>query len=200
MITHQDIIRELNKFGILDNLEVSHFLAQTDHESGGFKRLSENLNYSSDALVKLFPKRFTRDLANKYGRNSSHPADQKMIANILYGSRLGNENDGTDDDDGHEYRGSGLIQLTGKYNHQKFLDWLKSKGQKLELTIDTVDDFVRTEEGAIISAIWFWVSNEIGKFALNDDVVKVSKLINGGTIGLDDRKLLTIKYKKLLGV
>lgn len=196
----QEVITQAQKFGITNKLELAHMLARFSAESGDFERLSESLNYSADALLKMWPKRFTSELAQKVGRTSVHPADQKAIANIVYGSRMGNEFDGTNDNDGWDYRGGGLTQLTGQGLHLKFLNWLHSHGKELNLTLETIDDWVKTPAGAVISAIWYWLDNNCGIYARKDDVIGVCKAINGGTNGFKDQQIALVKYKKLLGV
>jgi len=193
-----EVINQAGKFGIKNNLELAHMLARFSVESGGFERLSESLNYSAEALSKMFPKRVTTELANKIGRTKDHPADQQAIANLVYGTRMGNETDGTSDNDGYEYRGGGLTQLTGQGMYLQFLNWLHSRGEQLNLTIDTVDDWVRTPNGAVISAVWYWLDKGCGIPARKDDVVGVCKAINGGTNGLTEQKLALAKYKKLV--
>lgn len=193
------IIKLLKENGITNKLEISMFLAQMSHESGEFVKLSESLNYSPAGLMATWPKRFTKQIAEKLGRTKEHPANQVAIANLVYGSRMGNEKNGTQDNDGYEYRGGGYMQLTGYDNYAAFLKWLQSKGMAGNLTIDTVDDFVRTPDGAIISALFFWITNKCGAPALRDDIVGVTKIINGGVIGLDDRKAKLAKYKAALG-
>jgi len=101
----QQTVELAGKFGITNKLELAHMLARFSVETGDFERLSENLNYSAESLVKMFPKRVTTELANKIGRTKDHPADQQAIANLVYGTRMGNETDGTSDNDGYEYRG-----------------------------------------------------------------------------------------------
>lgn len=194
----QQTVELAGKFGITNKLELAHMLARFSVETGDFERLSESLNYSAEALVKMFPKRVTPELANKIGRTKEHPADQVAIANLVYGTRMGNENDGTNDNDGYEYRGGGLTQLTGQGMYLSFLNWLHSRGEQLNLTIDTVDDWVRTPNGAVISAVWYWLDKGCGIPARKDDVVGVCKAINGGTNGLTEQKLALAKYKKLV--
>ena len=113
---------------------------------------------------------------------------------------MGNERNGTNDNDGFDYRGGGIFQLTGTDNHLAFMNWLHKNGKYLSLTLDKVDEFVKSKEGAILSAIWFWQANGIGSAARADNITKVSIAINGGTIGLEERLELTEKYKKELGV
>ena len=102
-------------FGITTGLRQAHFLAQVGHESAGFTKTEEGLNYSENALTAMFGKRITGAQANSYGRNAAHPANQKMIANIIYANRNGNGDVASGD--GYRYRGRGLIQITGKANY-----------------------------------------------------------------------------------
>lgn len=195
-----EVINQAGKFGIKNKLELAHMLARFSVETGDFERLSESLNYSAEALVKMFPKRVTPELANKIGRTKEHPADQVAIANLVYGTRMGNENDGTNDNDGYEYRGGGLTQLTGQGMYLSFLNWLHSQGFNLNLTLNTIADWVRTPDGAIISAIWFWLDRRCGIYARKDDVVGVCKAINGGYNGLKEQEVELAKYKGILQV
>lgn len=201
-ITSDDIIAfAKTHFNITNNLELAHLLARLDVESGGFKRLSESLNYSPEGLLATWPNRFTKELANKLGRTKDHPADQVAIANLVYGSRMGNELDGTNDNDGYDFRGGGLTQLTGEGMYKKFLTWgINNKYLAPTTSMDEIDDYVRTKDGALLSAMWYWISHNCATFALKDDVVGVCKAINGGTNGLAEQKTALIKYKKLLGV
>lgn len=196
----QEVINQAAKFGIKNKLELAHMLARFSVESGNFERLSESLNYSAEVLLKMWPNRFTQELANKIGRTKDHPADQIAIANVVYGSRMGNEDNGTNDNDGWEYRGSGLTQLTGKGSHLKLLNWLHSQGFNLNLTLNTIDDWVRTPDGAVISAIWFWLDKCCGIYARNDEVRGVCKAINGGYNGLKEQEVELAKYKGILQV
>lgn len=163
----------LTKYEINTPLRASHFLAQVMHESAGFGVMTENLNYSADGLLKIFPKYFNADNA------ASHARNPQMIANRVYCNRLGNGD--TASGDGWNYRGRGFIQLTGKDNYSKFA---LSVGKSLA---DTVK-YLETVEGALASAAWFWKTRNINAKADADDVTGVTKLVNGGTIGLDDRK------------
>lgn len=168
-------------------LRMAHFLAQAAHESGGFRLLEENLNYSADGLNKIFPKYFKnagRD-ANEYSRKP------EKIANVVYASRMGNG--GPETGDGYRFRGRGCIQLTGRSNYTSF-------AETLEMTLDEAIDYLTTPEGAVESAAFFWANNGCNELADKDDVVKVTKRVNGGTIGLEDRKAHTEELKELLGV
>jgi putative chitinase len=153
---------------------VAAFMAQCAHESGGFRALKENLNYKAASLRRVFPKYFPNDdLANAYA------GKQEMIANRVYGSRMGNGDEHSGD--GFRYCGRGLIQLTGKNNYQAFAD-------SIETHIDDIPEFLATFEGAVQSACWFWESNNLNQFADTGDILTMTKRINGGTIGLSDRQ------------
>lgn len=162
-------------WGINTAPRVAGFIAQCGHESAGFKVLTENLNYSADALNKIFPKYFV-----KAGRDSSEYARQpEKIANVIYANRM--DNGDTDSGDGWRFRGGGLIQLTGRHNYTKFAESMK-------ISIDEAVDYVRTKKGALDSACWFWDTNNINSYCDSGDIVTMTKRINGGTIGLEDRK------------
>ena len=152
---------------------VAAFIAQCAHESGGFKAIKENLNYRAVTLRKVFPKYFPNDeLANAYAQKP------EMIANRVYGGRMGNGDEHSGD--GFRYCGRGLIQLTGKQNYQNFAD-------SLEMSVEDVPEYLATFEGAVQSACWFWESNNLNQWADKSDIVTLTKRINGGTIGLEDR-------------
>ena len=154
---------------------VAGFIAQTGHESGGFKVLSENLNYSADGLNKIFPKYFV-----KAGRNAQdYHRQPEKIANVVYANRMDNGDEASGD--GWKFRGGGLIQLTGRHNYTKF-------AAAVDMSLDEAVDYVRTKKGAIDSACWFWDENNINKYCDAGDIVGMTKRINGGTIGLEDRK------------
>jgi putative chitinase len=149
------------------------FLAQCAHESGGFKFIKENLNYKAASLRKVFPKYFpTDELAAAYAMKP------EKIANRVYANRMGNGDEASGD--GYRYCGRGLIQLTGKQNYTNF-------GESLEISPEEVSEYLATFEGAAQSACWFWETNNLNKWADAGDVVKMTKIINGGTIGLEDR-------------
>ena len=155
---------------------VAAFVAQCAHESGGFRALKENLNYKAATLRKIFPKYFPDDAtANHY---ASLPNKQEAIANRVYGGRMGNGPEASGD--GFRYCGRGLIQLTGKQNYQNFAD-------SIETPVEDIPEFLATFEGAVQSACWFWESNNLNQWADKGDILTLTKRINGGTIGLDDR-------------
>lgn len=155
---------------------IAAFVAQCAHESGGFMVLKENLNYRPATLRKIFPKYFTDDsIANQY---CSMPNKQEAIANRVYANRMGNGDEASGD--GYRYCGRGLIQLTGKQNYTAFAD-------SLEITPEEVSEYLATFEGAAQSACWFWESNNLNQWADKGDILTLTKRINGGTIGLEDR-------------
>jgi len=152
---------------------VAAFLAQCSHESGGFRALKENLNYRPETLVKLWPSHFPNmEVANQYAHN------QEKIANRAYANRMGNGDEASGD--GFRYCGRGLIQLTGKDNYQAFAD-------SIQTPVEEVPEFLGTFEGAIQSACWFWENGNLNACADTGDILTMTKKINGGTIGLDDR-------------
>lgn len=152
------------------------FIAQCAHESGGFMVLKENLNYKAASLRKIFPKYFPNDqIAQEY---ASKPNKQEAIANRIYANRMGNGDEASGD--GFRYCGRGLIQLTGKSNYQSFAD-------SLEMKVEDVPEYLATFEGAAQSACWFWESNNLNQWADKGDILTLTKRINGGVIGLEDR-------------
>jgi putative chitinase len=166
----------LPDYGIDTPQRVASFLAQCAHESGGFKALKENLNYRPETLRKIFPKYFPNDeLARQY---ASKPNKQEAIASRVYANRMGNGPE--ESGDGYRYCGRGLIQLTGKQNYQAF-------AESIETPVEELPEYLATFEGAIQSACWFWETNNLNQYADSGDILTMTKRINGGTIGLDDR-------------
>jgi len=164
------------KFAINTPLRLAHFLSQCGHESGGFKVVKENLNYSAKGLRSIFKKYFTDDAtALLYERKP------EKIANLVYASRMGNGDKASGD--GYKFRGRGYIQLTGKDNYTAF-------GKAIGVDILANPDLVATKY-PLLSAAWYWNSRKLNAVAdqgATDAVVtKATKLVNGGTIGLDDR-------------
>jgi putative chitinase len=166
----------LPDYGIDTPQRVASFLAQCAHESGGFRALKENLNYRPETLRKIFPKYFPNDeLARQY---ASKPNKQEAIASRVYANRMGNGPE--ESGDGYRYCGRGLIQLTGKQNYQAF-------AESIETPVEELPEYLATFEGAIQSACWFWETNNLNQYADSGDILTMTKRINGGTIGLDDR-------------
>jgi putative chitinase len=152
------------------------FLAQCAHESDGFTALKENLNYKPATLRKIFPKYFpTDELASAY---CSMPNKQEAIANRVYANRMGNGDEHSGD--GFKYCGRGLIQLTGKDNYTWF-------AASLNISPEEASEYLGTFEGAAQSACWFWETNNLNAIADAGDILTLTKRINGGTIGLEDR-------------
>ena len=163
----------LPKYEINTPNRIAGFFAQCGHESMNFTALSENLNYRAETLEKLFSKYFS-----KAGRNAADYSKQpEKIANIIYGGRMGNVQEG----DGYRFRGRGVIQLTGRDNYTAF-------GKSVGLAPEGVIDYVQTKNGALESACWYWNSRKINIACDENDIVKMTKLVNGGTIGLEDRR------------
>ena len=177
----------LPKHGIADSrLRLAHFFAQVLHESGCMRFDMENLNYSSDALRKVFGKYFTtKEEADAYARNP------EKIANRVYASRMGNGDETSGD--GWKYRGRGLIQLTGRANYKAFADWIK------DTRVMDEPDLVSSEY-AVHSAVFFWDRNDLNKLADKDDVVGLTTRINGGVNGLAHRRELLNKANGLLAM
>ena len=174
------------KFNITTPLRLAHFLAQCGHESGGFKSVSENLNYSADGLKKIFGKYFPGNLNESYARQP------EKIASRVYGSRMGNGDESTGE--GYKFRGRGYIQLTGKNNYTNFAKFIGE---------DTVSnpDLVATKY-PLASAAFFFDSNKLwsicDKGADEATVTAVTKRVNGGTLGLSDRIKHFNEYYNLL--
>lgn len=172
------------KFKIDTPLKLAHFLAQCGHESGGFKLVQENLNYSADGLKKIFPKYFPGTLSESYARNP------EKIASKVYGGRMGNGAEDTKE--GWKFRGRGYIQLTGKDNYTAF-------GKAINEDILSNPDLVSSKY-PLLSAAWFFSKNCLHKCidASDATVTSVTKCVNGGTIGLPDRLKHFKEYHKLL--
>jgi putative chitinase len=180
----------LPKYGITSERRVAHFISQCAHESNNFRSLEENLNYSEKALNAVFGRYFGAPPK----RNAAEYARQpEKIANYVYqdefrSSKMGNVNEG----DGWLFRGRGLKQLTGRDNYTRF-------GKSVGMTAEEAAEYVATEKGAIESAAWFWDANNLNSIADTDDVVKMTKKINGGNIGLADRQARYSKAMEVLG-
>lgn len=176
----------VEKFEINTVLRLAHFLAQCGHESGGFKVTTENLNYGAAGLQSIFKKYFTPESAAEYQRKP------EKIANIVYANRMGNGNQASGE--GYKFRGRGYIQLTGKDNYAAF-------DKTVEDDILANPDLVATKY-PLLSAAWFFHKNGLHKIAdegATDAVVtKVTKRVNGGTIGLPDRIKHFNEYNNLL--
>lgn len=162
-------------FGISTPVAQAMFIAQVGHESGGFTRTVENLNYTPQGLLSTFGKRISGYQADMLGRTKAHPANQEAIANLVYQGRLGNKLSG----DGWKYRGRGLIQITGQENY-------RTCGDGLKLDLVSSPQLLEQDSYAMLSAGWYWQSRNCGRFA--SDIERVTLLINGGKNGLADRQ------------
>ena len=179
----------VDTFHINTSLRLSHFLGQCAHESGNFKFTTENLNYSVKGLLSTFPKYFKQPgLAEAYARNP------ERIASRVYAGRMGNGVEGTAD--GWKFRGRGYIQLTGKNNYSAFDKFVNED-------IISNPDLV-AKKYSLLSAAWFFHKNKLNSISdkgLTENVItELTKRINGGTNGLDDRIKYTVKFGKILGV
>lgn len=180
-------IKEINdllpRYEINSVLRLTAFLAQCGHESNGFTVLSENLNYSIKALLTIWPGKFSPEAAVRYSRQP------EKIANRVYANRMGNGPE--ESGDGWKYRGRGLIQLTGKNNYMAFA---KAIGLKQEEVIS----YLSTTAGALESACWYWTINRLNAIADTGDIRKMTKIINGGLIGIEDREARYAQIKSIL--
>ena len=168
---------------------IAHFIAQCAHESGNFNFIKENLNYRWETLRKIFPKYFpTDDLARQY---ASLPNKAEAIANRVYANRMGNGDEASGD--GYRFCGRGLIQLTGRDNYTFFAG-------SLGISVEEAAEYLATFEGAAQSACWFWEQNNLNRFADANDVRGLTRAINGGFIGLEDRIKHTNHALHVMGV
>jgi len=181
------------KYKVNTSLRISHFMSQIEHESK-LKPINENLNYSYERLLDIFESDFDVNKDRKLSIIEKQFAETiakkpQQIANFVYANQNGNGS--ITSGDGWKYRGRGFIQLTGKYNYQL-------------LTEDTNIDFIKNpdllleEPNAILAALWFWNKKNLNKYADRDDIKSITKIINGGYNGINERNSLLIKYKKLL--
>ena len=170
---YEAISEILPEYEITTPQRVAAFLAQCAHESGGFVFLKENLNYKAASLRRVFPKYFPDDaIAAQYAGKG------EMIANRVYANRMGNGDEASGD--GWRYCGRGLIQLTGKNNYTFFAG-------SLDIPVEEASEYLQTFEGAVQSACFFWEQNKLNQWADKGDILTLTKRINGGTIGLEDR-------------
>jgi len=172
----------LDKYGINNLLRTAHFMAQIEHESG-LKPISENLNYSKEGLLNTFSKYFTRSQANFYARKP------ERIANRVYSNRMGNGNEGSGE--GWKYRGRGFLQITGKSNYFRL-------SNDADLNCLKNPDLLLEEPNAMLSALWFWNLKGLNIYADEDNISTITKRINGGFNGINERKKLLSKWKLIL--
>lgn len=212
MPTHQQLlvagVKEIDKwlpaiqvvcehYAIDTPQRIAGFLSQTAHESAGFTALTENLNYSAETMAVVWPNRFAEKGADgkpikENGKNKPNKfalalhRKPEMIANVVYSSRMGNGS--IESGDGWKYRGRGLKQLTGKDNYTRC-------GNALNVDLVNEPDLLLQPQYAALSAGWFWTANKCSDFADKGDVEGLTKRINGGLIGLADRKS---RYERIL--
>ncbi|MGC6429436.1 MAG: glycoside hydrolase family 19 protein [Jejuia sp.] len=178
-------------FGIDSKEKLQHFLAQAAHETGGFKKLGseENLNYTTKArLLNIFKKYFSETDTIKKRKPDDYVKNPKKLGNYVYGGRLGNGKESTGD--GYKYRGRGIFQLTGKTNYANFKTWYNAKYDPDKDFVKSPDVLKDNDTIAILSALWFYKINVIDKVVIDSatTVKKVTKKVNGGYNGMDDRK------------
>jgi putative chitinase len=174
--------KTFEKFEINNTNRIAMFLAQVGHESGGLTKTSENLNYKAERLAQIFPKYFRDVDPSEYAHNP------EKIANRVYANRMGNGDE--ESGDGYKFRGRGLIELTGHDNYESF-------AEDMGMDLDAAIAYLGTPEGAAMSAGWFWDQHDLNELADAGDVTRCTEKINGGKIGLEERKEL---YEEALTV
>lgn len=175
----------LNNYGVNTPLRLSHYISQSQHESG-LKPIKENLNYSAERLLQIFPKYFkTLEEAKKYERKP------QAIANKVYANRMGNSDEKSGD--GFKYSGKGILQVTGKSNYKRLTE---------ETGIDFINkpELLLDEANSVIASLQYWKWINGNKLADQDDVIAITKAINGGLNGIEHRKKLLEENKKVFGV
>lgn len=187
---HPHIVAAMKEFGIIKPLDQAMFIAQAGHESTGFTQLVESFNYSVAGLAGFVRAgRLTQGQANSLGRRQGEPSlpleRQRAIANLVYSKRMGNNGPG----DGYNFRGRGLIQITGLTNY-------RNCGNGLKVDLVSQPELLAQDEYAARSAAWFYVTNGCLKYT--GDIAKVTRIINGGSNGIDDRQARYLTAKKAL--
>jgi putative chitinase len=183
---HHALEQLLPDYGIDTEKRIAAFVAQCAHESGEFTMIKENLNYRWETLRRIFPKYFPNDeLAKQFA------GKPEAIANKVYANRMGNGDEASGD--GYRYSGRGLIQLTGKDNYFWF-------AESIGISAEEASEYMSTFEGAAQSACWFWETNNLNKWADQGDIETLTRKINGGTIGIEDRKKHYAHALHVLGV
>ena len=181
----------LPKYGITTPERIAGFVSQCAHESLDFRVLEEALSYKSETLLRVFPRYFGpgKENPDEYARNPQKLANYVyMDKNRSKGGALGNHKE----NDGHFFRGKGLKQVTGRANHEAF-------GKTVGMTAEEAAEYLLTKKGALESALWFWDSRNLNEVADTSDVTRLTKIINGGNIGLSDRKQRFDKAMAALG-
>jgi putative chitinase len=166
------------RFGILTPQQQAAFIGQCGHESANFRALEENLNYRAATLLKLFPRTPKRSWGFTPEEAAAYEKQPRKIANRIYGNRMGNRDEASGD--GYRFRGRGCIQLTGSANYYH-------AGEALGVDFIMEPDLVATPQYAALTAGWFWNTQKLNTLAESGNTLALTKKINGGTIGLDDR-------------
>lgn len=181
----------MKEFGITAPLDLAMFIAQMGHESGGYTRLVESLNYAAENLVPTFGShRITQQQGAALGRTATQTANQKAIANLVYGGEWGKKNLGNQvAGDGWKYRGRGLKQITGLSNY-------RNCGHALKLDLVTQPELLEKDMNAARSAAWFYATS--GCLSYSGDLVRITQIINGGQNGINDRRARYAKAKTAL--
>lgn len=174
-------------FGINTSKRVAMYLAEVFHESGNLRYTEENMNYSADGLLKTWPSRFTKEKAQVYARNP------EKIANYVYANRMGNGNEASGD--GWRFRGRAFIGITGRDNYQKYANSEWCVGDLMK-NPDMLSQFPENQK----ASMWFWDTQNLNKYADMCDIEKCSRIINGGTLGLANRKFLYRRFCREFGV
>lgn len=182
------------RFGIDTPVRQAAFVGQLLHESGNLTRMVENLNYSAEGLLATFRRYFTPATANQYGRTTEHPANQQMIANIAYASRMGNG--GPESGDGWRFRGRGPIQLTGRANY-------RACGKAIGIDLIAKPELLEQPEAGCLAAAWFWsagnpTGRDLSLLADERNITAITKAVNGGENGLLHRKEVTMRALQVL--
>lgn len=174
-------------FGIDTYKRAAMYLAEVFHESGNLRYTEENMNYSAEGLMKTWPSRFTKEKAQEYARKP------EKIANYVYANRMGNGNEASGD--GWRFRGRAFIGITGKYNYQKYANSEWCVGD-LMANPDMLSRFPENQK----ASMWFWLTHDLNKYADICDIDKCSRIINGGTLGMANRKFLYRRFCKEFGI
>lgn len=181
---YEEFIKHYKRYSVDTNNRIAAFIAQCAHESNDFTILQENLNYSANRLMEVWPSRFPNSsIANKYAHNP------QKLANYVYANRLGNGSE--ESGDGWIHAGKGVIQLTGKENYQEFAEHINKP-------LEEIPEFLLTVEGAMLSAFFFWHKHDLNALADKKNLIGMTKVINGGTHGLDDRIRKFLKNLKIM--
>ena len=163
---------------------VAAFISQCAHESNDFVELQEDLNYSAERLVEVWPRTFTTTAFA-----AAYSYQPEKLANLIYANRLGNGDEASGD--GWKFRGCGLIQLTGRSNYQLFANSISS-------SIDDMPNYLLTFQGAVQGACWFWESHDLNSLADSEEISAITQKINGGEIGLEDRLAKYQAFKDIM--